>query len=152
MSNLRRDTLTRLNECENPPSCSNFPAADIPILGECENHPPCSHFPANDIPICVFAEMMYKVAYSSGYERTKTEFTEDFVNCLNGSQNISGLIIQKGSVEDFPENGVENAIYIDTEHNHIYYWKENAYYRISTMSGGGLEDGTILDGGNAFTI
>lgn len=131
MSSLRRDTLTRLIECENPPSCSHFPAADIPI--------------------CVFAEMMYKVAYSSGYEGTKTEFTEDFVNCLNGSQNISGLIIQKGSVEDFPENGVENAIYIDTEHNHIYYWKENAYYRISTMSGG-LEYGTILDRGNAFTI
>ena len=131
MSSLRRDTLTRLIECE--------------------NHPPCSHSPANDIPICVFAEMMYKVAYSSGYEGTKTEFTEDFVNCLNGSQNISGLIIQKGSVEDFPENGVENAIYIDTEHNHIYYWKENAYYRISTMSGE-LEYGTILDRGNAFTI
>ena len=131
MSSLRRDTLTRLIEYENPPSYS--------------------HFPTVDIPICVFAEMMYKVAYSSGYEGTKTEFTEDFVNCLNGSQNISGLIIQKGSVEDFPENGVENAIYIDTEHNHIYYWKENAYYRISTMSGE-LEYGTILDRGNAFTI
>ena len=131
MSSLRRDTLTRLIEYENPPSCS--------------------HFPTVDIPICVFAEMMYKVAYSSGYKGTKTEFTKDFVNCLNGSQSISGLIIQKGSVEDFPENGVENAIYIDTEHNHIYYWKENAYYRISTMSGG-LEYGTILDRGNAFTI
>lgn len=132
MSSLRQDTLTRLNECESPPFCSPFPA---PIM-----------------PISVFAEMMYKVACSSGYEGTKTEFTEDFVNCLNGSQSMSGLIIQKGSVEDFPEVGVENAIYIDTEHNHIYYWKENAYYRISTMSGGGLEDGTILDGGNAFTI
>lgn len=132
MSSLRQDTLTRLSECEYPPSCSPFP---VPVM-----------------PISVFSEMMYKVAYASGYEGTKTEFTEDFVNCLNGSQSISGLIIQKGSVEDFPEVGVENAIYIDTEHNHIYYWKENAYYRISTMSGGGLEDGTILDGGNAFTI
>ena len=43
MSSLRRDTLTRLIEYGNPPSCSHFPAADIPILDECENHPPCSH-------------------------------------------------------------------------------------------------------------
>ena len=132
MSSLRQDTLTRLSECECSSSCPPFLA---PVM-----------------PISIFTEMMYKVAYASGYEGTKTDFTEDFVNCLNGSQSMSGLIIQKNSVEDFPENGVENAIYIDTEHNHIYYWKENAYYRISTMSGGGLEDGTILDGGNAFTI
>ena len=76
MSSLRRDTLTRLSECENPPSCSHFP---VPVM-----------------PISIFAEMMYKVAYASGYEGTKTDFTKDFVNCLNGSRSMSELIIQKG--------------------------------------------------------
>lgn len=128
MSNLRQDTLTRLSECEYPPFCSPFPA---PVM-----------------PISIFAEMMYKVAYSSGYKGTKTEFTEDFVNCLNGSQSISGLIIQKGSIEDFPEVGVENAVYIDTEKNHIYYWKDNNYYRISTMSGGTISGVLTLSDGS----
>lgn len=132
MFNLRQETLNRLNTCEQPPNCNPFPA---PIM-----------------PISVFEEMLYKVAFYAGYEGTKTDFTKDFVNCLNGSQSISGIIIQKGSIEDFPEVGIENAVYIDTEKNHIYYWKDNEYYRISTMSDGGLEDGTILDGGNAFTI
>ena len=73
MSSLRRDTLTRLNECENPPSCYNFPAADIPI--------------------CVFAEMMYKVACASGYKGTEAEFTENFVNAISSAAHMKHIVV-----------------------------------------------------------
>lgn len=131
MSNLRKDTLSRLNNCD------------------CHTPPP--PFPSHVMPISLFEEMMYKVAYVAGYVGTKTEFTEDLASALNGAQQVAGLIIQKGSVNDFPEIGLENAIYIDTEHKHIYFWKNDGYYRISTGTGGGLEEGTILHGGDAAT-
>ena len=132
MSNLRDQTMNRLN---NASFC--MPGAPMP---------------APVMPLSIFEEMMYKVAYENGYSGTKTDFTEGFVNALLENSSVSGVILQKGSVSDFPEIGLENAVYIDTENNHIYYWKDNHYYRISTSSGGGLEDGTILDGGNSATI
>ena len=132
MSNLRDQTMKRFNNA-----------------GFCL---PGAPMPAPVMPLSIFEEMMYKVAYENGYSGTKTDFTEGFVNALLGNSNAAGVILQKGSVADFPEKGIENAVYIDTENNHIYYWKENRYYRISTGSGGGLEDGTILDGGDSATI
>ena len=132
MSNLRNNTLNRLQNCD------------------CQT--PAPPFPSPVIPISLFEEMMYKVAYVAGYVGTKTEFSEDLASALNGAQQVTGLIIQKGSIEDFPDVGLENAIYIDTEHKHIYFWKDDGYYRISTGSGGGLEDGTVLHGGDAATI
>ena len=131
MSNLRKDTLNRLHNCD----C----------------HTPAPPFPSQVIPISVFEDMMYKVAYVAGYVGTKTSFSEDLANALNGAQHIAGLIIQKGSIEDFPDIGLENAIYIDTAKNQIYYWKDDGYYRISSGAGGGLEEGTVLHGGNAAT-
>lgn len=131
MSNLREDTLNRLHNCD----C----------------HAPAPPFPFPVMPISIFEEMMYKVAYVSGYVGTKTEFAEDLASALNGAQQVAGLVIQKGSIEDFPDIGLENAVYIDTEKNHIYYWKDDGYYRISTGEGGGLEEGTVLHGGDAAT-
>lgn len=132
MSNLRDQTMNRLN---NASFC--MPGAPIP---------------APVMPLSIFEEMMYKVAYENGYSGTKTDFTESFVNALLGNSNIAGVIFQKGSVADFPEKGIENAVYIDTENNHIYYWKNNSYYRINIGSESGLKEGTILHGGDAETI
>lgn len=133
MSNLRRQTLNRLKDID---FC--IPNLSIPI-------------PNPIMPLFVFEDMMYKVARKNGYLGSKTDFTKDFVKSLTENAELMGIIVQKGSVSDFPEKGLENAIYIDTENNHIYYWKDNNYYKINNNSGG-LEEGTILNGGNAGTI
>ena len=62
MSNLRSQTMNRLNK-------ASFCMSGTPI-------------PAPVIPFSIFEEMMYKVAYENGYSGTKTDFTEDFVNVL----------------------------------------------------------------------
>ena len=126
MSNLRNDTLNRLHNCD----C----------------HTPVPPFPSHVMPISLFEEMMYKVAYVAGYVGTKTEFSEALANALNGAQQVPGLIIQKSSIEDFPDIGLENAVYIDTEKNHIYYWKNDGYYQIDAGagSGGGGESGSVI--------
>ena len=136
MSSLRRDTLIRLSECENPPSCSHFPTADIPILGECENHPPCSHFPANDIPICVFAEMMYKVACASGYKGTEAEFTENFVNAISSAAHMKHIV-----VDVLPEASVA---YADT----IYMIKDTSITLGDAYKEYMLIDGAMVQSGD----
>lgn len=132
MANLRNQTMNRLNE-------ASFCMPGAPM-------------PAPVMPLSVFEEMMYKVAHENGFPGTKTDFTEGLINALIGSSTISGIIMQKGSILDFPEQGLENAVYIDTENSHIYYWKDNSYYRINTGAEDGLKEGTILFGGNASTI
>ena len=134
MSNLRKDTLNRLDKCD----C----------------HTPAPPFPSNVMPISLFEEMMYKVAYVSGYIGTKKEFSEDLAAALNGAEQIAGLVIQKSSVDEFPDIGRENAIYIDTAKNHIYYWKDDGYYRIKAGGTPGEDgeeiipsDGLIYEGG-----
>ena len=126
MSNLRNDTLNRLHNCD----C----------------HTPAPPFPSHVMPISLFEEMMYKVAYVAGYVGTKTEFSEALANALNGAQQVPGLIIQKSSIEDFPDVGLENAVYIDTEKNHIYYWKNDGYYQIDAGTGseGDGESGPVI--------
>ena len=130
MSNLRKDTLGRLNNCD----C----------------HTPAPPFPSNVMPISLFEEMMYKVAYVAGYIGSKKEFAEDLAAALNGAEQIAGLIIQKSSVKDFPDIGLENAIYIDTTKHHIYYWNKDGYYRIQAEPSEGPvipSDGLTYDGG-----
>ena len=135
MSDARQETLTRLMGCG------------------CVPPPPPPPFPSNVMPLSVFEDLVYRVAYCGGYAGTKTEVGEDLANCLNNSTGMVGLIIQKGSVEDFPDIGQPNALYIDNERQQLYFWKEGeGYYRIKGEGGsGGLEPGTILYGGNATT-
>ena len=104
MSNLRNQTMNRLNE-------TSFCMPGAPM-------------PAPVMPLSIFEEMLYKVAYECGYTGTKTDFTEDFVKTLEGKTDN---VIQSGSVEDFPETGSEGAIYIDSTNGHLYYWKEDQY-------------------------
>ena len=110
-------------------------------------------FPSPVMPLSVFEDMMYKVAYVSGYAGTKTDFKEDLAESLNGANKLTGIIMQKSSINDFPDIGLENAIYIDTQYSQIYYWKEDGYYRIETKGGGGSDspvipsDDLIYDGG-----
>ena len=124
MSNLRKDTLSRLDNCD----C----------------HTPAPPFPSNVMPISLFEEMMYKVAYVAGYIGTKKEFAEDLAAALNGAEQIAGLIIQKSSIEEFPDIGLENAIYIDTAKNHIYYWKGDGYYKIDAGTDSDDEEGPVI--------
>ena len=137
MSNLRKDTLNRLDKCD----C----------------HTPAPPFPSNVMPISLFEEMMYKVAYVAGYCGSKKEFADDLAAALNGAEQVAGLIIQKGSTNEFPSIGLENAIYIDTKTNQAYYWNDDGYYMIQAGSNPGPgeggdapvipSDGLIYDGG-----
>lgn len=122
MSNLREATANRLYGCD----CGT----------------PSPPFPSHIIPISVFEEMMYKVAYASGYVGEKQDFTEDLVEALENAQQGGGIVVQKNSIKDFPTIGVENAIYIDTSTKSFYYWKEDGYYKI--QSGLENEEGLII--------
>lgn len=127
MSDLRNQTMNRLNEAS---FCM-----------------PCAPMPAPVMPLSIFEEMLYKVAYEFGYTGTKTEFTEDFIKTLEGKTDS---VIQSGSVADFPEVGKEGTIYIDSENGHIYYWKENQYVLIEPPKSEEPvipEPGLIYDGG-----
>ena len=123
MSNLREATAQRLHGCD----CAT----------------PAPPMPSHIMPISIFEEMMYKVAYVAGYVGTKKEFSEDLANALNNATQVAGLIIQKSSIAEFPDVGLENAIYIDTTDNSIYYWKGDGYYKI-VGSGSSEDDGPVI--------
>lgn len=126
MSNLRNQTMNRLNE-------ASFCMPSAPM-------------PAPVMPLSIFEELLYKVAYEYGYTGTKTDFTEDFLKSLNG---ISNNIIQSDSISEFPEIGKEGTIYIDSKNGKIYYWKDGQYIQISEQQEGPIipSDGLIYDGG-----
>lgn len=132
---MRRQTLERMCNCD----CNTPPFP-----------PPPSPFPG--MPLSVLEEHLYKIAHLNGYEKDFASFGTDFALALSEAggpaPSIEGIIVQKGSVEDFPAIGQTNALYIDTENRDIYFW-DDGYYRINTGSGAGLADGTILNGGNA---
>ena len=115
MSNLREATANRLYGYD-------YSYGAMPM--------PC-HIP----PLSAFEDMMYKVAFRSGYAGTKAEFNDDLAAALNGAQTLAGLVIQKDSIKDFPDIGRENAIYIDTSTKQIYFWNEDGYYKVSSGSG-----------------
>lgn len=132
MSNLRKDTLSRLHNCD-----CNIPA------------PP---FPSHVMPISLFEEMLYKVIYSAGYEGTKKEFLENFITILEQTniEQLSDFVVQSDSVSNFPETGDENSIYIDTSTQMIYFWKDNQYIQTKYEKEKGPvvpDDGLIYDGG-----
>ena len=99
--------------------------------------------PAPIMPISVFEDSMYKVVYNAGFEGTKDDFKEALVSALTGAENnLSTVVVQKPSRDEFPENGDENIIYIDTEKKHIYFWNKDQYYRIDGENSG--EDGDMI--------
>ena len=126
MSNLRNQTMNRLNE-------ASFCMPGAPM-------------PAPVMPLSIFEELLYKVAYEYGYTGTKTDFSEDFLKALSG---LSSNIVQSGSASDFPEVGVEGAIYIDSENGKIYYWKDGQYIQANKPQEGPVvpSDGLTYDGG-----
>lgn len=102
--------------------------------------------PDGGYSLSVFTDMMFQVAKNNGYLGTKNEFENDFIASLNGaSGSANGVIVQRGSVNDFPSVGVEQGIYVDTSSSKIYYWKDGAYHIIFTD----LQQNIILDGGDA---
>lgn len=116
----------------------------IPDNMNCGCKPPPT--PVGGYSLSVFTDMMFQVAKNNGYLGTKNDFENDFIASLNGaSGSANGVIIQRGSVNDFPSVGVEQGIYVDTSSSKIYYWKEGAYHIIFTD----LQQNIILDGGDA---
>lgn len=126
MSNLRNQTMNRLNE-------ASFCMPGAPM-------------PAPVMPLSIFEELLYKVAYEYGYTGTKADFSEDFLDSLSG---LSSNIVQSDSVSEFPEVGTEGAIYIDSENGEIYYWKDEQYVQLNKQQEGPMIplDGLIYDGG-----
>lgn len=131
MSNLRDQTMNRLN---NASFCM-----------------PCAPIPAPVMPLSIFEEMMYKVAYENGYSETKTDFLNDFVRSLIEAEDKTVSFLYKGFLSTFPSIGEDNMLYIDIEKNNIYYWKDNQYFKITT-SNQEISEGIILDGGNSATL
>lgn len=116
----------------------------IPDNMNCGCQPPPT--PVGGYSLSVFTDMMFQVAKSNGYLGTKNDFENDFIASLNGaSGSANGVIVQRGSVNDFPSVGVEQGIYVDTSSSKIYYWKDGAYHIIFTD----LQPNIILDGGDA---
>lgn len=120
---------------------ANLREATANRLYGCDCHTPSPPLPSHIMPISVFEDMMYKVAYVSGYAGEKEDFAEDFVEALKNAQQGGGIVIQKNSIKDFPTIGVENAIYIDTGKKEIYFWQEDGYYKIESNSNSGDEEG-----------
>lgn len=116
----------------------------IPDNMNCGCKPPPT--PVGGYSLSVFTDMMFQVAKNNGYLGTKNDFENDFIASLNGaSGSANGVIIQRGSVNDFPKIGLEHGIYVDTSSSKIYYWKDGAYHIIFTD----LQQNIILDGGDA---
>ena len=102
--------------------------------------------PGGGYSLSVFTDMMFQVAQNNGYVGTKNEFEEDFVGALNGSSgSVNGIIIQRGSINDFPTIGLEQGLYIDTSDNKIYYWKDGEYHNVVM----GFQQDMILECGGA---
>lgn len=127
---------------------ANLREATANRLYGCDCHTPSPPLPSHMMPISVFEDMMYKVAYVSGYAGEKEDFTEDFIEALKNAQQGGGIIIQKKSIKDFPTIGVENAIYIDTGKKEIYFWQEDGYYKLESGTGSGGSDDDDNSGGN----
>lgn len=118
----------------------------IPNNMDCGCKPP--PMPSGGYSLSVFSDMMFQVARNNGYVGTKNQFEDDFIASLNGASGATGLITQKGSVNDFPEVGVPNGLYIDVENKKAYFWTDDEGYCLID-TGGSLQTGVILDGGKA---
>lgn len=117
----------------------------IPDNMNCGCQPPPT--PVGGYSLSVFTDMMFQVAKSNGYLGTKNDFENDFIASLNGANgSANGVIIQRGSVNDFPVQGTSNGIYIDSSTNKVYYWKDGEGYYTITAD---VQENTILDGGTA---
>ena len=106
---------------------------------------PTSITPSGSLCLSSLSDMIFKIASDNGYVGDRGQFEEDLASSLNGGSATAGVILQRGSVNDFPEVGQENALYIDNEQSIIYYWKNGNYYQILAS----LIPLTILDGGKA---
>ena len=132
MNDLRNQTMNRLNE-------TNFCFPNAPK-------------PLPVMPLSIFEELMYKVAYENGFLGTKEDFIKNFINSLLNEADITGVVVQKSSVADFPEKGTEKSIYIDTENKHIYFWNNEKYYQVFTGNSEEEDfiipsDGLVYEGG-----
>ena len=117
----------------------------IPDNMNCGCQPPPT--PVGGYSLSVFTDIMFQVAKSNGYLGTKNDFENDFIASLNGaSGSANGVIIQRGSVNDFPQVGTPSGIYIDSSTNKVYYWKDGEGYYTVTAD---VQENTILDGGTA---
>lgn len=134
-------------------------------LGGCDCGPGPMPGPAPTIPPSVFTEILWKTVYDSGFYGNKKEFLEVFVELLNtsGKVGMPGIISQFGSRADFPEFGIENAIYCDTNRKQLYMWQDKkGYIMVSGGSGSGgsvvpediyemFDEKVVFSGGNAET-
>ena len=131
MSNLRNQTMNR--------------------LAEAAFNSPCSPLPMPTMPLAVFEQLLYKTIYENGYNKSKADFLNDFIQILT-EKTASQNIIQEDTFENFPSVGLENSIYVDTTKNEIYYWKDDKYSKISVNPEEVFSEGVILLGGNASTM
>ena len=131
MSNLRNQTMNR--------------------LAEATFNSPCSPLPMPTMPLAVFEQLLYKTIYENGYNKSKADFLNDFIQILT-EKTTSQNIIQKDTFENFPSVGSENSIYVDTTKNEIYYWKDSKYFKISVNPEEVFSEGVVLLGGNASTM
>ena len=114
----------------------------------CLEEQPLPPPPMRVMPLSVFKELMYKYAYTVGFEGTKEEIDAAFGNALSGTGGESQInkIIVRSEYNNFPITGENDKFYLDTNTNILYIWN-GKYIEVSSQ---GLKDNTILFGGEAF--
>lgn len=73
--------------------------------------------------LAYFNSMLYQIAVKDGYKGTLTEFADSFADALNGN----AVIETAPSKDNFPKEGEEGALYLDTSTGKIYYYEDGEY-------------------------
>ena len=73
-------------------------------------------YPWENLSLSVLKSQIFQIALNCGYIGEESEFWENFVSPTGG--------INTGTIETFPTPGRENELYLDTETEILYYFRE----------------------------
>lgn len=73
-------------------------------------------YPWENLSLEVLKSQLFQIAIQCGYQGIETEFWEHFINPTGG--------VNTGTLNTFPVPGKEKELYLDTETNILYYFKE----------------------------
>lgn len=72
-------------------------------------------YPWENIPISVLTDEIYKVVQERGFIGDEDDFYTKFISLFN-----SGTVV----VDDFPENGDEKNLYVDSPSGTVFFFKD----------------------------
>lgn len=95
-------------------------------------------YPWENIGVSILLEQLYTLAANSGFDGSKTDFSNSFGAYLQNKQIICTNFL------NFPEKGELDKLYFDLQDKILYYW-DNEYIPVNAM----LIANTIIEGGEA---